>query len=164
MQLHSDIVDLIKSDEVLEPETLRQVHPDMTETEFNKTMATKVLLSTRGFWENMYQAEDMIQALNGRIPDPKQIQGCMPEEIWYAMEMAHSLFPDREFADEVIQYCIYFLNQGGVYIYPPFFPIPNPYYSKAVMLAESGPFPLGETVEEIQAAKYLLIQEYIKGK
>jgi hypothetical protein len=149
---------------VLEPETLRQLQPDITETAFNRVMATKVLIKTRGYWEDMFEFENIVLALNGRIPDPKHVQGCTSEELWYALEMAHNLFPEREFADEIIEYAKYFFNQDGVYIYPPFFPIPNPYYSKAVLLAEQGPFPLGETIEEIQAAKYLAIQEYIKGK
>lgn len=164
MDLHPEIVELLKSDEVLEPETLRQLHPDITETEFNRIMATKTLLHNRGFWEDMYQLETIVQALNGRIPDPKQMRGCTAEELWYALDMAHKLFPDREFSDEVIEYAKYFFNQEGVYIYPPFFPIPNPYYSRAEYLAANGPFPLDESTEGIQASKLLLIQEYLKGK
>jgi len=164
MELHPEIVTIIKSDEVLEPETIRQLHPDITETEFNKTMAMKVLISTRGFWEDMYEFENMVIALNGRVPDPQQMQGCMPEEIWYALEIAHKLHPEREFADEIIEYVKYFFNQEGVYIYPAFFPISNPYYSKAVYLAENGPWPLDETVEGIQAAKYLIIKTYLDAK
>lgn len=164
MDLHPEIATLITSDEVLEPETLRQLHPDITETEFNRIMATKVLIKTRGFWEDMFHFETIVQALNGRVPDPTQMRGCTAEEIWFALETAHRIFPEREFADEVIEYVKHFFNQDGVYIYPPFLPIPNPYYTKAVYAAENGPFPLDESTEGIQAAKFLEIQQYIKGK
>lgn len=164
INLDKEVLQIIQSTEVLEPETLRQVHPDISEKEFNQIMALKVLRSTHGFWENCYIFEDMVQALNNRVPDPKQIQGCTPEEIWYAVELAHRLFPDHEFSKEVTLYIKYFLNQFGVYIYPPYLDLPNPYFSKAVYLSEHGPFPLGETTEEIQAAKYLSITEAIKGK
>jgi len=56
------------------------------------------------------------------------------------------------------------MNNMGVYIYPPYIDLPNPYLSKAIYLAEHGPFPLGESVEEIQAAKYLIIQEEMKQR
>jgi len=165
IQLHPEIVELIKSDEeVLEPETLRQVHPELTEQEFNQVMAFKTLKRTRGFWENCYIFEDIVQALSGRIPDPHCIEGALPEEIWYAMDIANRIFPGREFSDEVIAYIKYFSHEAGVYVYPPYLPIPNPFYSIAAYKSENGPFPLGESEAEIQAAKYLAIQEYIKNQ
>jgi hypothetical protein len=160
--LHPEIIELLKSDEVLEPETLRQLYSDMTESDFNQIMALKLLRCSRGPWEDMFVFENTVQALSGRVPDPKQIEGCLPEEVWYGLETMHRLFPDREISKEVILYAKYFLNQAGVYIYPSFLDIPNPYYAKAVYLAEHGPWPLGETTEEIQAAKLMAIQEAIK--
>lgn len=163
-QLHPEILKIINSDDVLEPETIRQIYPDMPETEFNHTMALKTLRSTRGFWENFYLFEDIVLALNGQIPNFTMLEGCTPEQLWYALDIAHAMFPDREFSAEVLTYITYFMNSAGVFIYPPYLPISNPYYSKAVYLSEHGPFPLGETTEEIQAAKLLSITEYIHNQ
>lgn len=163
--MHQEILQIIKDpNEILEPETLRQVHPEYSEADINRILALATLYKSRAFWENLYYFEDITQALNDRIPSVSQIQGCMAEEIWFSLETVHKIFPDIEYADEVIEYIKYFLNQDGVFIYPPYLPIDNPYYSKAVYLSTQGPFPLGESIEEIQAAKFLIIQEYIKTK
>lgn len=164
MTLDTETLEIIKSDEVLEPETLRQLYPGLPEKEFNQIMALKTLMRTQGFWENMYIFEDIVHALNGRIPDFTQIEGCLPEELWYALDIAHKLFPDHEYSIEVLKYIEFFMNENGVFIYPAYLNVTNPYLSKAIYMAEHGPFPLGESVEEIQAAKYLAIQDYIKTK
>ena len=164
MNLHPEILALIKSSEVLEPETLRSVYPDISEAEFNQIMALKTLWSTRGFWENMFCFGTMVHALNMRVPDPRLIQGCTATELWYALDIAHRLYPDREYAKEVLLYIRYCMNLEAVYIYPPYLDLPNPYYPEAVNLAERGPFPLDESVEGIQAAKYLAIRAALESK
>jgi hypothetical protein len=161
--LHPEITALIKSeDDILEPETLRQFHPELSEEEVNKILAFTALRKTRAFWEDMNIFEDIVQALNGLIPNPRVLQGCTPEQIWYALEIAHEMYPDREFSTEVLKYIEFMFNDAGVYIFPSYLSIDNPYLSRAVFLAANGPFPLGETTEEIQAGKYLAIQEYLK--
>lgn len=157
-----EILSIIKSDEILEPETVRQVYPDITEAEFNKIMAIAALYKSRHFWENFYSFEDIVLGLNGVIPDFSQLQGATPEQIWYAIDLADKMIPGREYATEVKLYVKSMFNEVGVYIYPQSLEIENPFYVKAVELANNGPFPLGESVEEIQATKYLVIQEYIK--
>jgi hypothetical protein len=164
MILHPEIIELLKSDEVLEPETLRQVHPELTEEEFNEIMALKTLYKTRGFWENMYVFEDIVHALNGRIPDPTRIEGASPEEIWYALDIARRIRPDIEYAPEIVLYTKFWFNEAGVFIYPPYIPIPCPYFETVKYRSENGPFPLGESEQEIQAAKLLIIETYIKNK
>lgn len=164
MALHPEIIQLIKSTEVLEPETLRMIHPELTEAEFNEVLALKTLMSTRGFFENMYIFEDIVHALNGRIPDPTRIEGALPEEIWYALDIAHKLFPDREYAIEVLKYIEFNFYETGTYVFPLYLPLPNPYYSTSAYKAEHGPFPLTESEQDIQAAKYMVIQEYISKK
>jgi hypothetical protein len=162
--LHPEITALITSDDdILEPETLRQFHPELSEAEVNQVLAFTALRKTRGFWENMNIFEDIVQALNGIIPNPKVLQGARPEQIWYALDIAHNMYPEREYSIEVLKYIEFIFNEIGVYIFPGYLPIDNPYFSKVVSLANNGPFPLGEdTVEEIQAAKFLAIQEYLK--
>lgn len=162
--LHPELQALIESkEEVLEPETLRQFEPDMSEEDVNQVLALATLRKTRAFWENYNVFEDTVQALNGIIPNPTVLQGCSPEQMWFALDIAHNMYPDREFSVEVLKYIEFFFNEAGVFIYPSYLPIDNPHLSQAVTLATNGPFPLGEdTVEEIQAAKFLAIQEYLK--
>ena len=161
--LNPEIKALINDEnEVLEPETLRQLDPELTEEEVNQVLAFTALRKTRGFWEDMNVFENIVLALNGVVPNPTVMQGARPEQIWYVLEMAHEMFPDREYAPEVLKYIEFIFNDAGIYIYPSYLPIENPYLSKAVSLANRGPFPLGEETEEIQAAKYLAIQEYLK--
>lgn len=162
--LNPEIIRLINDDDdVLEPETLRQLEPGLSEEEINKTLAFTALHKTRAFFEHMDVFENIVLALNDIIPNPSVMQGARPEQIWYALEVAHGMFPDREYAPEVLKYIEFIFNDAGVYIYPSYLPIENPYLSRAVSLANHGPFPLGDdTTEEIQAAKWLSIQEYLK--
>ena len=162
--MHPEIIEIIKdSNEILEPETLRNVHTEYSEREINRILAFATLYKTEAFFENFYLFENIVHGLSGRIPEFMQIEGCSPAELWNGLEIAHQLFPDHEFAKEVLLYIQYFMNLSGVYIYPPWLDIPNPYYSKAVYMSEHGPFPLTDnTIEEIQAAKFLCIQEDIK--
>jgi|WetSurSiteA1Bulk_404760.scaffolds.fasta_scaffold37890_2 hypothetical protein len=163
--LNPELKALITSQEdILEPETIRQFEPDMSEEDVNQVLALATLHKSRVFWENYNSFEDIVQALNGMVPNPTVLQGTTPEQIWYALEIAHELLPEREFAPEVLKYIEFMFNENGVFIYPSYLPIDNPYFSRAVYLAENGPFPLGETTEEIQAAQYLAIQEYLKAK
>lgn len=162
--LHPEIYEIIRSDEILEPETLRQIHPELTEKEFNEVMAIAIIMKTRFPWENMFAFEDIIHALNGRIPDPTRIEGCLAEELWYGLDILHRLFPDREYAIEILKYIEFWFHEEGVFIYPEYLPFANPLLETAKYKAEHGPFPLGESEQEIQAAKYLLIQTYIQRK
>jgi hypothetical protein len=157
-----DIVEILQTQDIVEPETVRQLDPSITEPEFNKLMAGLVLAKKRDFWENSFAFEDIVLAMNNIVPDFTRLQGALPEQIWYSLELASKSFPDREFSLEVKLYCKFMNNQLGVFIYHPYLGLDNPYYDKAVALALHGPWPLGETIEEIQAGKLLGILEYIK--
>ena len=147
--------------DVLEPETLRQLAPELSEEEFNQVLALKVLKHTRHYFENFYAFEDITLALNGVIPDFTLLQGCTPSQIWYAVKVANEVRPGMEYANEVQLYIKYICNSFGVFIYPEV-GLDNPYLAKAKELSAVGPFPLGESTEEIQAAKLLEIEAYMK--
>lgn len=164
MSRQEDLLQFLQENEVLEPETLRQLYPDLSEEEFNQAMAVKVLKHTRHYWEDFTSFEDITLALNGDIPDFEVIQGCTPEQIWYAINLADQFRPGMEYSKEVQLYVKFMFNDAGYFIYPPQLGLDNPYYAAAKNLAENGPFPLGETTEEIQAGKYLTILEYLKEK
>ena len=157
--------EFIQSNDILEPETLRQLFPELSEEEFNKTMALKLLMHTRHFFENFYAFEDIVLALNGVPPDFTKIDGCTPEQIWYAVSLADKLRPDLEYAKEVQLYIKFMCNDAGVFLYPPSVGLDNPYYPEALRISLEGPFPIDEsTTEEIQAGKLLAIKEYLKEK
>ena len=155
----------IEENDVLEPETLRQVFPEMSEEELNKTMAIKTLKHNRHFWENFYAFEDIVLALNDVVPDFTKIDGCTPEQIWYAVQLADQIRPGMEYSKEVQLYVKFMSNDVGTYIYPEQLGMDNPYLQKATELASRGPFPIGEdSTEEIQAGKYLAILQYLNEK
>jgi len=164
MSRQEDLLQFVQENDVLEPDTIRQLYPDLSEEEFNQTMALKVLKHNRHFFEDFYAFEDITLALNGVVPDFSKIEGCSPEQIWFAVNLADQIRPGLEYSKEVQLYIKFCSNDQGVFIYPPSVGLDNPYYEKAKQLSEQGPFPLGETTEEIQAAKYLTIQAYLKEK
>lgn len=159
------LTEIINSEEVIEPETIRGLFPQLTEEEFNQIMALLVLKKTRHFWENFSSFENIVLALNQIIPDFTKVEGCTPEHIWYALEAVRRIYPDREFSDEVLTYIRASFSDAGVFVFPPFLNVANPYYESALKKAQNGPFPLGDdTVEDVQAAKLLAIQAYINKK
>jgi hypothetical protein len=164
MSRQDDLLQFIQESDVLEPNTIRQLYPDLSEEEFNKAMALKVLNHTRHFWEDFFSFEDITLAVNDVVPDFEMIQGCTPEQIWYSVQLADQFRPGLEYSKEVQLYIKFMCNDAGVFIYPPQVGLDNPYLEKAMVLAANGPFPLGESTEEIQAAKYLCILDYLKDQ
>jgi hypothetical protein len=163
--MYEELLKLIKSDDLIEPETLRTIFPDESEDKINEAFAFITLYKTRFFWENFFIFEKIVLALNEIKPDFTMLQGAAPEQIWYAIEVAHNLYPTREFAPEINKYIEFMFNEYGVYVYPPYLELPNPYYAKALDLSMNGPFPLGDgTTEEIQANRLLAILTYTKSK
>lgn len=157
--------EFIESNDILEPETIRQVFPGISEEEFNETMALKLLRHTKHFFENFYAFEDMVLALNGIPPNFETVEGCTPEQIFYAVELADKLRPGLEYSKEVQLYIKFMCNDVGVFLYPQSIGLDNPYYKEAKRISIEGPFPIDEsTTEEIQAGKLLAIKEYLNEK
>jgi len=155
------IKDIILDTEPIEPETIRTLIPGLSEIDYNKIFAVRTLLYTRFFYEDMYIFEDIVLSLNNQLPDFTYLQGCSPQQIWYAVSIASKLRPKIEYSWEVQMYARWLSNEGGVFIYPPeFHDLDNPYYWKAVELANIGQID-NDSPESVQAAKYLIIQEYI---
>ena len=160
-----EALEVLKSDDLIEPETIRTLFPHIPEDDMDKFMAFVTLYKNRHFWENFYIFENIVLALNDVKPDFAMLQGSTPEQIWYALDIAHSLYPAREFAPEILKYVEFMFNKFGVYVYPQYLPIPNPYYERANQLANEGPFPIGDdATEEIQASKLMAIRVYLDAK
>lgn len=163
--LEKQALEIARSETAVEPETIRHMFPSISDEDMDKLMAFVTLFRTRHFWENFYIFENIVLALNDVKPDFSTMRGSTPEQIWYALSVAHDLYPTREYAPEILEYIKYMFNQSGVYIYPPWLEIANPYFDKAKELASNGPYPLGDnTPEEVQASKYLEIMTYLKTK
>jgi len=157
--------DLFTSNELYEPETMRMLFPGFSDLEIEQLQVLQVLKVNLAFWQDYFVFENIVLALNGIKPELGFLQGCAPEQMWYAIKIVNKTFPEREFDDEIKHYIRFMSNNQGVYIYPPeiFEEKENPYFIAAKNLSDSDIL-TDNTVEEIQAAKYLAIQLYIKDK
>lgn len=159
----SSLKDLILDTDTIEPETIRQVFPMLTDSDIEKIQVVRTIVHTKFFFEDMYVFEDAVLVLNNEQPDFTYLQGTTPEQIWYAVTLvSEKLRPGVEYSWEVQAYAKWMFNEAGVYIYPEVFTdLANPYLAKAKELAEKNEF--GEdSVELIQASKYKTIQFYIE--
>lgn len=150
--------DLLQED-YIEPETLKQLFPGMSDLEREKIMVLSILKNTRTAYEDMDVFENVCLVLNGISPDVNKMEGCLPEHIWKTIKIIKELYPDVELSDEVKAYIKYIFNDNGYYFYPENIGIDNPILSDIKTLAVSGPFPLAETFYGIQAAKYLKLTQ-----
>jgi hypothetical protein len=146
----------------LEPETIRQFYPFMTDLDAEQIQVIKVLRDTRAAYEDMDVFENAVSVLNGISPNVLEMEGSEPEYIWRALDIIFRLHPDIELAWEVLMYIKYIFNDNGCYFYHPKLPIENIFYDEIVKRAIYGPFPIEEDFIGIQAVKYLKIQEYLK--
>jgi len=150
--------DLLQED-YIEPETIKQLFPGMSEIEREKLQVLAVLKNTRAAYEDMDVFENACLVLNNISPDTDKTEGCLPEHIWKAIRIMKTMYPDIEFSDEVQAYIKYMFNDRGYYFYPENIGIDNPILEDVKTLAISGPFPLAETFHGVQAAKYLKLTQ-----
>lgn len=147
----------------IEPETVRTKLPLISEEQFNRLMAKHIVENTNAPFENFRYFAATVVALNGIVPNFNIIESPDVPQIWYALKIFRNLRPNMELSEEVQIFIKLLSNEEGYYIYPPecelFFD--TEYMKKIEDLAVNGPFPLGETTDEIQAARYLEIQSYI---
>lgn len=157
--------EIIKDSDFYEPETIRMLFPQLTDKDVEQLLVLQAIATNSAFFQDMFVFENAVLALNGIKPELGFLQGCTPEQIWYAVKIIHKYFPSRVYSFEVKEYIKFMSNQQGVFIYPPeIFDVENnPYYAHAEHLSKSKILS-DETTEEIQSAKYLDIQHYIFTK
>jgi hypothetical protein len=153
--------DLLQED-YIEPETLKQLFPGMTDLEREKLQVLSVLKNTRAAYEDMDVFENACMVMNNISPDTEKTEGCLPEHIWNMIKIIKTIYPDVELSDEVKAYIQFIFNDNGLYFYPENIGIENPILDDVKTLAQHGPFPLAETFHGIQAAKYLKLTQEIK--
>lgn len=148
-----------------EPEEIRRKYgKDLSEERFNFLMAVMAVKNSVAPWKEFHIFEKVVKGLNFKIPEFDKIEGCRPEEIWYALRMMKIIWPKAQFSEEILEYIRRVSNDFGLFVYPPQlgFSEDDKIEAEVKDRAESGPFPLGSTFVERQAAEYLAIQLYIK--
>ncbi len=106
--------------EVVEPETIRELLPDITEQEFNKLQALITIKTSNYAFENFYAFENVVHAVNGIVPNVNMIEGADPIWIWYACQLMDGLRPNMELSLEVIHYISKIYKDEGIYFLPPY--------------------------------------------
>jgi len=153
--------DLLQED-FIEPETLKQLFPGMSDIEREKIQVLAVLKNTRAAYEDMDVFENACMVLNGISPDVNKTEGCLPEHIWNTIKIIKSMYPDIELSDEVKEYIKFIFNDNGYYFYPEGIGMENPILEDVKTLALHGPFPLSaETFYAVQALRYLKLTQEI---
>jgi len=148
-----EIITLITSKEPLEPETLIQLFPDLSENDRVKILATKVALQTNAPYEDMDVFENLVYILNGLNPDINKTELATPQMIWNAIEDLKKIKKDLKFSYEVLMYIKYIFNDNGYYFYPEKIGLDNPILSKIKEIAKSEK-QLKENYLDIQTYRY----------
>jgi hypothetical protein len=163
------IIEILKAEEAVLPETLRMLFPALSEEDLEKLQAINTLLHSSQPFENMYIFEKIVLALNGQKPVFSVMEGATPEQIFYAFYIIGNLDSNFYFDWEVKQWVKYTLEKEGVFFLPPELnyqdKTPIISYIQIKEKAKSGPFPLGDdTLVDIQASRWLSIQMYIDNQ
>jgi len=130
--------DIIQDDDVLEPETIRSLFPEMDEEDFNWLMALITTKKTTHFLEDMYIFENVIRALNRLPVDFSNVQGVAPKHIWYGVDLIRRISKpvDVTFSWEVKKYIQYTFNEAGLFGLYPYLPIDPDIQEKANVLLD----------------------------
>ena len=156
-----DLTDLIFDLEPLESETIDQLFPELNPQEREYLMVVKVILQTNMIYEDMDIFENAVQVLNKMSPDLDKTEGLKPEWIWNALRTITKLRPDTQFSDEVYEYIQFMHKDSGIKFMPDLPGVPrDPYLTKIINISKDKTLP--ETVDGIQAMRYLKIIDYLK--
>lgn len=168
------VTQIAESDELIEPETIRQWFPGVTEEDFNMLMAIVTIKKSNMSFEDFYSFENTIRALNGIIPNPTLLEGALPKWIWYGCQIIQGIRPKMELSYEVIKYIEFTFTNQGIYFLPPFalhsdVGVDMTQYQetlqKAKHRAESGPTPITpDSFVNNQAIHYLKMQLYSENQ
>jgi len=157
-----NLFELAESLDVVEPETIRNQFPLLSNLEVEKLQVISLLRNTRAAYEDLHVFENAVLVLNGISPDSAKVEGCEPKHIWKAIGIINTLHKDIELSHEVLMYIKYIFNDYGLWFYPLDIGLENPVITSVMNRATDGPFPLEEDYIGIQAFHYLAILEYMK--
>ena len=156
-----ELTDLLKTEEVIEPETLHMLFPDLGDMDKQKALALKVIYNNRSVFEDMDVFENAVLILNDIDPNVTRMEGSSPEFIWKAIDIIKQIHPKIDFSEEVKSYIKVIYHDNDYIFFPPKSGIDNPILEQVENRAKSSA-PLKEDDIGIQALRYLKIQEYIK--
>jgi len=161
-----EIEETLKSEDVWETETLRELSGEsLSDHEVLLLLTKNVIKTTNGPFIDFYVFEDIVHVLNGIEPDVEGVEGALPEQIWHALEIMKSLKPDAEFSHEVLTYIKFFFKDAGLVFLPPVFPKEeNKFLDKVIELSTHTPLVEGNNPLVYQAIQYLKIMQYIESK
>jgi hypothetical protein len=155
-------------DDVIEPETVRKYYPDASEEQINFLQAIITLMSTDKPFKDFYTFENVITALNYKVPDFTIMEPPAVEELWHGIKVMRDINKESSFSDEVIIYAKGVFNDNGVYFYPKELDSGEENkknLKKIIDKSESGPFPLKDNnILDIQASNYLIMDLYNKSQ
>jgi hypothetical protein len=164
----------ISKKELVEPETIRQLFPNISEEEFNKLEAIITIKTSNYPFENMYAFENTVRALNDIIPRIDMMEGAEPSWIWYTCNIMQKLRPNMELEKEIIEYIIKIFTDNGIYFLHPYIIENNKenldtrwadIYKAAKYKADTGPFPIEATsLLNRQAIELMKMELYSKTK
>lgn len=166
----------MEDDNILEPETIRQLNPDISDEAVLVKLVEHLIKNTVAPFVDFYVFENAVHVLNDITPNVNELQGCSPEQIWLALEKMADIYSEgsnvREYPeldDEIEAYIKFTFSNEGYKFLPLYFyrdggeatVTERDYYSK-VLSRTQGPFPIIANDDEIaiQAIKLLRIQEY----
>ena len=112
-----DLVTLDRK-EILDPETVTHIFPDLDSLERQKLYVQKALELSRGIHEDMDVFENTIYVLNDLNPTIDVMEGSLPEHIWKAVLIITSIRPDLEFSHEVKMYIKMMFSSNGYLFFP----------------------------------------------
>tara|TARA_Y100001963_G_scaffold85688_1_gene118477 strand:- start:1430 stop:1945 length:516 start_codon:yes stop_codon:yes gene_type:complete len=163
MKTIDDYINTIEMfEDYVEPETIRDLFPQLSEREYNKLMALVSIKVSKAPFENFYVFENVIRAINDVVPDPSLVEGALPKWIWYGVKIMKKLRPEQEFSDEITQYIKRIFADYGIYFYNPELNINNPLLKQVKSIAnDEDLLPItDESFKNRQAIHYLSLELY----
>ena len=124
-------------DSYVEPETIRDLYPALSNRDFNKLMAVLSIKFSNYPFENFYVFENVTLAINNIVPNISMVEGSLPKWIWYSVNTMSRLRPEMEYSDEIIEYIKRVFADSGAYLYPKELKIDNPILEQAEKVLEN---------------------------
>jgi len=155
------LTEILKTEDILEPETLQMLFPNLDDMDRQKALALKVIYNNRSAFEDMDVFENVVLVLNGIDPNVTIMEGSTPEFIWKALDIMKKIHPKVKFSYEVQEYIKVIFVDSDCSFFPPKSGLENPILEQVKQRARSGPFPLKEDDIGIQALRYLKIENYL---
>ena len=120
---NKEIQNIYSKLDYIEPETVRKFRGEDTPSlTVLRDMALKLIEETDAPFQDFYVFENVIHVLNDIEPNVDEVEGVLPEHIWYGlMRIKEIVGEDFGLSHEVIEYIKYIHKEAGLIFLPPFF-------------------------------------------